>query len=116
MGEVTPGRPIRRHCHYKHPSGKNRTGDKQTPNREKRNRESSVLAGSGPPAYQAYLLTYCASFLPGITGCKVRWMAPWAVGSRGSVAISAGIRVARKRPSPPVRPPRLPCLPFLFLD
>lgn len=118
MGQVTPGRPIRRHCHYKHPSGKgkgtDRAGDKQTPT-ERVTETQRRLAGAGPPAYPG-LLTYCASaplFPPGITGCE---MAPWAVGwikreERGSVAISAGIRVARKRASSPVRP--LVCRPCL---
>lgn len=69
MGEVTPGRPIRRHCHYKHPSGKgkgtDRAGNKPDTDREReaQQRHSPSLPGR---------LTYCASFPPGITGCKAR--------------------------------------------
>lgn len=64
MGEVTPGRPIRRHCHYKHPSGKNGAGDKQTAQQS----QSSVLAGSGLPQLTRLTYLYCASFPTGDYG------------------------------------------------
>lgn len=79
MGEVTPGRPIRRHCHYKHPSGKWKGTTGQGISRHRQREAQQSLSRPFLRVRVPQLITRLTYLLRlfshrGLRGVKVRWM------------------------------------------